>query len=110
MTHSSQTIAENDWIWHGKPGHFVAAYACCFRLHTTVGKYRVSTVGCYHPADDPQGEPHEVGSGRLYETMVFQNASHGEPDEWCELDSAAYSTDDEAENGHYVMCGKWAGL
>jgi hypothetical protein len=97
------------WVWHGTPGHFIGAYSCCFRLHTTVGRYRVSSVGCYHPYDDRSGEPHEIGSQRLYETMVFENdGPGGEPESWSELDSDAYNDEAAAEAGHLAMCRKWA--
>jgi hypothetical protein len=96
----------SQWVWHGTAGHFIAAPSCCFRLHTTVGKHRVSTVGCYHPGGD--GELHEIGSGRLYETMVFENGADGEPDSWSELDSEAYNEEADAERGHITMCEKWS--
>jgi hypothetical protein len=102
-------MAAEDWIWHGTPGHFVAAYSCCFRLHTTVGRYRVSSVGCYHPESDRSGKPHEIGSGRLYETMVFENdGEDGRPESWSEIDSDAYNDEAAAEAGHLAMCRKWS--
>jgi hypothetical protein len=97
------------WQWHGVAGHFIAARQCCFRLHTTVGQYRVSTVGCYHPAGSLSSEPHEIGSGRLFETMVFRNGPDGEPVEWGEIDSDAYNDAGSAEAGHLAMCEKWSG-
>lgn len=100
----------DDWIWHGTAGHFVAQRSCCFRLHTTVGRYRVSSVGCYHPGDGT-GPAHEIGSGRLYETMVFENdGPDGTPESWSEIDSAAYNDEESAEAGHLAMCHKWSGV
>lgn len=102
-------MADVEWVWHGVPGHFIGAYSCCFSLHTTIGPFRVSSVGCYHPAGDRSVPPHEIGSQRLYETMVFRNGPDGTPDDWIELDSDAYNDNDAAEAGHLRMCKKWAG-
>lgn len=102
-------IPAAEWKWRGSAGHFIGWAKCCFRLHTTVGEYRVSTVGCYHPGDAEVDEPHEIGSGRLYETMVFRNAEDGGVDDWIELDSAAYNDVESAEIGHIATCWKWAG-
>jgi hypothetical protein len=100
-------MIETDWTWHGTAGHFIAHRSCCFRLHTTVGPFRVSSVGCYHPSDS--ATPHEIGSGRLYETMVFKNdGPDGDPESWSEIDSAAYNDEAAAEIGHLAMCRKWA--
>jgi hypothetical protein len=91
---------------HGFPGHFIGARKCCFRRHTSVNGYRVSTVGCYH---DDYKEPEEIGLGRLYETMVFRLKPNGEPDTWAaESDFAGYQTADEAEAGHEAMVAKWS--
>lgn len=99
-----------DWIWNGEPGHFVGAYSCCFRLHTTVGRYRVSTVGCYHPSgtERSQESVREIGYGRTFETMVFENEQHGEPTRWSELDTEGYYDAEAAREGHMAMCRKWA--
>lgn len=106
----SKTIPETDWIWHGTPGHFICWYACCFRLHTTVGEYRVSSIGCYHPSDDPNrtGKPSEIGLGRLYETMVFRNNSEGEALDYSEIDWAGYNDEAAAREGHRAICRKYA--
>lgn len=102
-------VPTSDWIWHGMAGHFIASRNCCFRLHTTVGKYRVSTVGCYHPEGAINDTLHEIGLGRLFETMVFENDPDGEPTTWCEIDADAYQTAEDASAGHLAMCRKWAG-
>jgi hypothetical protein len=95
--------------WKGTAGHFIAARRCCFHLHTEVEGYRVSSVGCFHPASDPDGEPHEIGSGRLYETMVFRLGPLGVPLEWVEIDSDTYMDQASAEAGHMAMVAKFAG-
>jgi hypothetical protein len=99
-------IDRSDWKWRGMPGHFICADMCCFRLHTTVGEYRVSSVGCYHPGHDESGQPHEIGSGRLFETMVLRNLAADDFDT-SELDVDAYNTAEDAEAGHLRMCLKW---
>jgi hypothetical protein len=104
----AEHVPPEAWVWRGCAGHFIAVSSCCFRLHTTVGDYRVSTVGCYHPAGSDPTVPHEIGSGRLYETMVFRNGADGEPLDWTELDSDAYNDEQAAEAGHLAMCWKWA--
>lgn len=107
---SMQPEPNADWTWRGTAGHFIGSHSCCFRLHTTVGEYRVSTVGCYHPASAIDDTPHEIGSGRLYETMVFRNKVDGEVDAWVELDADAYNDETAAEAGHVTMCEKWSRL
>lgn len=98
-------------IWHGTAGHFIGSARCCFRLHTEVGGYRISSVGCFHYASDVTGDPvREIGSGRLYETMVFRNGPDGEVGEWCELDSDVYNDEASAEAGHLAMVEKYAAL
>jgi hypothetical protein len=103
-------VKDPDWRWHGTPGHLCVAARCCFHLHTTVGEYRVSTVGCYHPESDPFREhaPEAIGYDRLYETMVFRNGPSGEPDSWSELEAEGYNDPVEAERGHLALCRKWA--
>lgn len=100
----------SEWQWIGTPGHFVGAASCCFHLHTRVGDYRVSTVGCYHGADDPDMErpPKVIGGGCLFETMVFGLGPDGEPTEWLEIDLDRYNDGESAEQGHVRMCEKWA--
>jgi hypothetical protein len=95
---------------HGTAGHFVASSSCCFRLHSTVGEYRISSVGCYHPNGADPMVPHQIGSGRLYETMVFRNGDDGEPLDWGEIDSDAYNDEAAAEAGHAAMVEKYAAI
>ena len=69
-------------IWWGEPGHFMSARKCCWHLCTDIhGKFRVSSVGCYHPGIHDIRERTlenrgEVGAGRLYETMVFSSQNN----------------------------------
>lgn len=101
-----QALDRSDWRWHGMAGHFCCSDQCCFRLHTVVGEYRVSTVGCYHPISDQTGKPHTLkgSDSSLYETMVFAVADDGP---MIELDTDAYMTETEAEDGHLRMCLVW---
>jgi hypothetical protein len=94
-----------EWTWHGMPGHFIGWRSCCFRLHTTVGRFRVSTVGCYHPPGSPD-EPQPIGAGAdaLYETMVFALDEDGEVVDWAESDGERYATAEAAEAGHLRYC------
>lgn len=101
-------IPESQWKWEGRAGHFICADRCCFRLTTTVGMHRVSTVGCYHPRSDESEEPHSIGCDRLYETMVFALDADGDVSEWTELDFAGYNVEGKAAAGHLAMCRKWA--
>lgn len=94
--------------WIGTPGHFISARRCCWHLHSETNGYRISSVGCFHPASDPDGEPHEIGSGRLYETMVFRLGPLGEPLEWSEIDSDTYNDPSSAEDGHMALVAKYA--
>lgn len=98
---------------HGVPGHFIAANRCCFRIHTSVnGRYRISTIGCYHPLSDERMErdPVEVGSGRLFETFVFALGEDGLPSDWSEVDAKGSRDEHEAEAAHESMCQKYEAL
>lgn len=92
-------------IEHGTAGHFICADRCCFRRHTSVNGYRISTVGCYHPK--PGAAIEYIGLGRLYETMVFKLGDNGQPSSWTEIDFDGYSTEDEAQAGHEAMVAKY---
>lgn len=100
-------------VHHGMPGHFIGAPDCCFHLHTTVrGKFRVSTVGCYHPASEREGRKvgpvREIGYQRLFETMVFK-MRRGAVD-YAGIDMAGYNNERDAEAGHAAMVAKYARL
>lgn len=92
--------------WFGRPGHFIGALNCCFRLHTRVGKYRISSVGCYHP--DKPDKAVEIGFGRLYETFVFRLGKDGQPKEWTEIEGIGSNSEDEANAAHEKMVAKYA--
>jgi hypothetical protein len=94
------------WRWRGLAGHFVCADRCCFHMTTDIGELRISTVGCYHPPSATSDKPHEIGSGRLYETMVFK--LDGDKIVADEIDTEGYNDEDEAERGHIAMCEKYA--
>ena len=98
-------------VHHGMPGHFIGSPDCCFHMHTTVrGKWRVSTVGCYHPASEREGRKtgpaREIGYQRLFETMVFP-VKRGRVD-YTEVDMCGYKNVPEAEAGHAAMVAKYA--
>ena len=100
-----------DRVQHkGMPGHLIVSRRCCFRLHSLIdGRWKVSTVGCYHPSslkERPSYENREtIGCDRLYETMVFDETRG----DWQELDMAAYNREEDAERGHFEMVEKWLG-
>ena len=105
------SIGKEDWLWMPHPGHFICAYDCRFRLNTYVNGFIVSTVGELVL----NGKIEEIGSGRLYETMVFKakKSTHiccpyeavfsGDN----EIDFDGYNTPEEAYEGHLNMCEKW---
>lgn len=106
-----------DWIWHGDSGHFCGASKCCFRLHTTVGRYKVSTVGCYHTFGDEE-KIESIGLFRHFETYVFD--LEAKEHEWSEIDSEGLEVKDgdfpekihdyykKANAMHLKMCRKWS--
>ena len=105
-----------EWKWHGMPGHFIGWEKCCFRLHTTVGGFRISTVGCYHsPGSDqlrdpiggtsPNPKPEDMP---LYETYVFRLRPDGQVADWGEIDGQRYATEEAAEAGHFAYCREYA--
>jgi hypothetical protein len=103
------------WKWFGTPGHFCGAWDCRFHLCTQVGPWLISTVGEWMP--DPRKPCQELGSGRLYETMVFRA---GEPCDrrGCrcgkpkitghELDMTGTRFRGVAKENHMAMCYQWA--
>lgn len=106
----------DDWIWSGRPGHFIDADRCLFRLCTDIGSVRVSTIGAYYPKDDYE-EMITLGFERHYETMVFNLSKGGEINNWTEIDAesiklekneSAKAADKRAEKMHMRMCWKWA--
>lgn len=95
---------------HGMPGHFIGSAACCFHLCTDIDdRWRVSTVGCYHPRVLP-GERTirnrvTIGADRLFETMVFQLKDGNCEGDALEMDP--YNDEEAAEAGHAAMVEKW---
>jgi len=132
---------KSDWIWMPHAAHFCCADYCRFKLATCVGDYIVSTVGEYYPDSriraifaDCRGVEIEgigqewdndynnkmgnygfenIGSDRLYETMVFvaKKTNH----KCCpyviesghEIDMAGYNSPELAYKGHMRLCNKW---
>ena len=104
------------WKWYGFAGHHCCGSRCQYHLATNIaGRVLVSTIGRFVP--DPLREPGKtdtVGTGRDFETMVFEingEDESGDPavSSWIEtLDSAGYNASLEAEAGHYALCEKWA--
>lgn len=109
---------KNNWVWMGRPAHFIGAAECLFRMATYIpaSNVIVSTVGDYRPF---KGEgPTDIGYDRKYETFVFK-AKKGccsSPDcgnpysivSGLEIDSLSANTGEEANLNHYKMCAKWA--
>ena len=101
-------IPRDKWQYKGLAGHHICASRCLFRLCTLVGDYKISTVGAMWN----EGEMEQVGSGRHYETFVF------EKDSYLEIDSSSvyfdkdkddpFETDKIAERNHDEMCLKYA--
>ena len=98
-------------VHHGMPGHFIGSLRCCFRMHSTVnGRWKVSTVGCYHPRGDdlgPSPKPTPIGAGEdsLYETMVFDLSDAAS--QWSEVLCLRYATEEAAERGHAATIAKY---
>jgi len=79
--------------WRGEPGHFCGVHDCVFHMHTHVnGKWCVSTVG-------------EVGSDRLYESMVFYVG--GNDIDLSDLEMAPYNDREAAQKGHMALVEKY---
>ena len=108
-----RTIPQDEWKWHGEAGHFIASSACRFHLTTEIGKWRISTVGDYHPGDCDEMQP--IGSSGFYETMVFEltgepcncddlDCDMGVVGSWAEEDGSRYDTYAEAAKGHMEFC------
>lgn len=93
-----------------EPGHHICGDRCAFIRHTHVGRWCISTVGEQRSLTNP-GAFEEIGSGRLYETMVFDlTRSEGElPGRRNEVDSDTYNDCDAATAGHEALVERWAG-
>jgi len=109
-------MARKDWVWMGRPAHFICAERCHFRLATYIPASRVivSTVGDYEPpAMLGMKRPAEIGYGRTYETFVFK-AIRVKDCDGCEyhiipseIDTLPANTANKATKNHYALCGKW---
>jgi hypothetical protein len=111
-------IPESEWVWCGQPGHLIVSYNCCFRLHTVIGDYKISTVGCYHPMGNTS-KLETVGLDRHFETYVFDTTTE---DSYLEIDSdRLFIREDDwetvldiyydrANQMHLAMCRKYAAI
>ena len=85
----------------GMAGHFCAAHHCRYHRHTHVGRFCISTVGDYHPplpSGMPTEKPQQVGSGRFFETMVFDLKKRRH--RWHSLAMVPYQSVAKADAGH----------
>ncbi|PYQ83172.1 MAG: hypothetical protein DMG02_34135 [Acidobacteria bacterium] len=136
-------IPVHEWEWFGSPGHLIVARDCRFHLCTLIGEYLVSTVGQYLPdsqvreilattrgiALDGRGDARladymtkigyeEIGSGRLFETMVFKTTGERCTAKDCacglptidpsDLLCKGYMTAGAATKGHRAICARVA--
>jgi hypothetical protein len=102
------SVPVSRWKWDGHPGHLIVSYNCHFWLNTTVGRYRVSTIGDYQP--NAKGENEEIGIGRTHETYVFETDEYGAVVSYSEVDTDVYNDCEAAVIGHMKMCRKYARL
>jgi hypothetical protein len=134
----------DQWEWFGSPAHFICGDDCRFHMATLVGPWVVSTVGEWLPDSsswhiyagsigvelEGRGDARradflnkvgyiEIGSGRAYETMVFEAGKRcdvggcgcGMPSiSGSELDFDGYNDAGAATRGHNEMCEKWSRL
>lgn len=132
-------MTKDKWIWMPHAGHLIVGNYCRFHLSTYVGKYIVSTVGEYLPDSqvreimaetegivlEGEGDAREydflkkkgyveIGSGRLYETMVFKakKSDHKccpwEMESGSHVDMVGYNDPGLAMIGHLMACEKWS--
>lgn len=107
-------IPVDQWVWYGRPAHFISARWCNFRLATLVGKYIVSSVGDYRK-DEYFAVQSVIGHERYYETMVFTaggvcDCGCGERriDPASEIEMLPAQTDAECHANHMALCRKYA--
>ena len=101
----------------GCAGHFICAARCCFRRHTQVGRYRISTVGDLYYKEDGPRETLGAGEDSFFETMVFETTGEpAEDNEGCgcqavvsfrELHCERYPTAGAAQKGHERYVAKY---
>jgi len=108
-------MLRKEWKWFGLAGHFCGARECRYHLCTQVGDFLISTVGAYFPGNTETMQ--EIGCGRQFETMVFKAGEPcseigcmcGQPRiDGCGIDMKGYNTAGEAQEGHMLMCNKFA--
>jgi hypothetical protein len=100
-----------NWKWYGDAGHHCLSHKCRFHLTTEVGNYLISTIGQCFSHDEV---PIEIGSGRLYETAVFEISSrcvcgcnlprHNGSD----IEMIGSDNPEQANKLHLEMCQKYS--
>jgi hypothetical protein len=112
-------VAKKDWVWMGRPAHFICADRCHFRMATYIpaSSVIVSTVGDYDPGESAskilgKKRPVDIGFGRKYETFVFKAYAAKDCDcpyhiEPSEIDTLPANDGKTANANHYAMCEKW---
>jgi len=111
-------IQERGW-----GGHFIGASKCLFRRNTRIYTkthvgFIISTVGNYFPDTVKSDRAEEIGYDRRYETMVFHcdpndklyhdaDVSGGELDFDGLKQADTHGCDNEANDMHEAMVGKW---
>jgi hypothetical protein len=100
-------------IWMPHAAHFICGDRCSFKLATYSNGYIVSTVGEYR-ASYISPDYETIGSGRLYETMVFKAKKSKENlccpyviESGMSIDFAGYNTPEDATKGHHALLKKW---
>jgi hypothetical protein len=101
-------------VERGFAGHFIGSNSCRYTRTTDIdGRWRVSTVGDYHPAMSRSRE--EIGYKRFFETMVFALSPEAcdcgceaqKVASWSALEAEGYQTLAEADLGHAAMVERW---
>lgn len=109
----ARAVPRRAWVQCGFAGHFCAANNCRFHLHTRIGRYRVSTVGEYHPFSSGKRSTMGIEDWQFYETAIFEvdgPGTHGEGEvvAWDEQAMVYYETGAEACAGHEYWCKRVA--
>lgn len=105
----------------GCAGHFIGANSCCWRRHTQVGLYRVSSVGDLYWEHEKDKRRTLGGSpDSFFETMVFKTTRAAcknndgcgcrEVEAWSEIDGERYPTAGAAQAGHERYVAKYLRL
>ena len=111
------TTAQATQVVWNRPSHFIGSERCSWGRTTVVPGHIVSSVGEY----EVDGEPREVGSNRMYETMVFNwggarcvDADCGcgglpKPTSWGNIDFLPANSREECEGNHAALVEKYGG-